>query len=212
MIIDADQNVFALASNGQTNYETVFGPASGQLNRYIHRDGDDPNFNQSFTIAGQPPSELDAFNLPDSLSYNLTVDADGQRINDSIANTLEMTFATTNDVAAISLADIAGDWTATTSVGAANASLILSMTFAADGAVSGDTDFNFGGPTVLSGNAAAASGSNQYLTVSFTWAEKNRTGVIYRDRNDSTQLILNTFGARDASAGGTESFSARLVR
>lgn len=212
MIVDANQNVFALAANGSGQYETVFGPASEQLQRFVHRDSDNPAFADSFTLAGEPPSKLTASAAGDLITYNLATINDGQEIsNTGTGNDFTMTFATENDLAPISLDLITGDWAAKTSFCAVDCNLTLSMTFTADGGVTGFTLFNEDGLSPLEGAVTVAPGSTQHLNISFIWTEKNRRGVLHFDRNQPTHLVLNTFGPAD-EAGESRSFTARMIR
>lgn len=207
MVIDANENIYALASNAG-RHEVVFGPASEQLERFLHRDSENASFAQSFTLAGDLPSTQGE---ADTIAYSLTVENDGQQIrNTGGAGDFVMTFATENDLPALSLADAAGSWSATTSFCPVDCNITLQMNITADGVVSGSTEFNNFGPAPLNGNAASPAGVTQYLTVSFEWLEKRRTGVLHRDRLDSSRLVLNTVGPNDE--GGSQSFTASMIR
>ncbi len=210
MVIDASENIYALTNRStRPQYEAVFGPSSAQLQRFLHRDSDNPAFADSFTLAGDLPSTIDP-NDSDTQTYNLTVENDGQQIRNSGAvGDFTMTFATENDLPALSLADMAGNWTTTTSFCAVDCNITLRMTFDANGALTGSTQFNTGDLNTLTGGAAV--GGPQYLTVSFEWLGRTVSGVLHRDRNDSNRVILNSIGTESAT-GVTASFTASMVR
>jgi len=218
MVIDANENIYALTRNTAGRQETVFGPASGQLDRFIHRDSENAMFAQSFTLVGDPPSTLTEVPGadspgPDVITYALSVENDGQSISNSGGvGDFQMTFATNDDVPAVSLADVAGDWSATTSFQPVDGNITVRMNITETGVVTGSTQFNNGGLSPLSGNAAAAAGSDQYLSLSFTWLNQRRTGVLYRDRADTTRLIVNTVGPNPDDDTETQSFTASMIR
>lgn len=206
MIVDANGIVNAFAANGSGQYETVFGPASGELQHFFHRDSENAAFADSFTLAGDPAEP--AGNTP----YALAVQSDGQQIaHTGAGGDFTMTFATQDDLAPISVANIAGTWTAKTSFCDAECNITLSMTFAADGTVSGFTQFNATPEVPLVGTVSAASAATQYLNVEFIWAEKRRSGVVYFDRRDPTRLFINTFGPGD-TPDTSASFTASMIR
>jgi len=214
MIVDAAGNVSALATNGAGQYESAFGPANGNLQRFVHRDSDNPAFADSFTLSGEPPSLLTGDVADDTIAYNLSTPDEGQSITNS--GNFSMTFATENDLAPVSLASIAGNWTAKTSFcvsppAAEECNLTLNMTFGADGTVTGSTVYNVDGVSPLNGTVTVAEGATQYLNISFTWTEKQRTGVVHVDRLDPTRLVINTFGSADTE-GQSRSFTASMIR
>jgi len=212
MIIDAAGNVTALSANTSGQYETVFGPATGPLQRFLHRDSDNPAFADSFTLAGDLPSALSGNVADDTVTYSLSAINDGQSIsNTGAAGDFSLTFATADDLSQVTLDSIAGAWTAKTSFCAADCNITLNMTFGADGSVNGSTQFNDGGTEPLTGTVTAAAGATQHLNITFTWTGKQRTGVLHVDRNDSTRLVLNTFGPSDTE-GESKSFTARMIR
>lgn len=217
MVIDQNQNVFSFAldvissaddADGIINRQSVIGPASGQLEVFTHRDSNNLSNNSSFTLVG----ELDS-----TVSYNLAVENDGQQITNSSTGTVgdyTLTLANLFDVPAISVADVAGTWTAETSFCAVGCDLDLTMTIDASGSVSGDVNFDNGTdvfitPIDAGSNVAAAAGSNQYLSVLINWNGTTRQGVLYWHRNDQTQLFLNSFGL-DGEAN--VSWAATLTR
>jgi len=210
MVIDAANNVYALSANGEGRYETVFGPLSGTLERYIHRDSEIDG--QSFTLAGDYPSERPAQENAgaDTTSYSLSVINDGQQLQNSGGDAAEfsMTFATTDDVQTITLAEVAGSWGAMTNFGP-TFDLELNFDINGDGSVTGDTIYQNGAPNTLSGTISEPANANQYLSVSFEWLGNARNGVIYKSRENSSQLILNSVGPDN---DGNKSFSALMTR
>jgi len=209
MVIDAANNIYSLSANTQGRYETVFGPVSGTLERYIHRDS--LIAGQSFTLAGDYPSERPAEENagPDTTSYSLSVINDGQQVqNSGGAANFSMTFATADDVQTISVSEVAGSWGAMTNFGP-TFDLELSFDINADGSVTGATIYQDGAPNNLTGTVTEPANANQYLTVSFEWLGNARNGVIYKHRDNPSQLILNTVGPDN---DGNKSFSALMTR
>jgi len=205
MVIDANQNVTAFAENGVGQYQTVFGPASSNLQFFSHRNSENTAFADSFTLAGDPADAAT------NIAYNLSVSNDGQQIdNNGAGGNFSMAFANQNDLAPISLESIAGDWTAKTSFCPTDCNITLQMTFTAEGGVSGSTQFNDTAPLPLSGTVEVAAGASQYLNVSFLWTEKSRTGVVHLDRRDPTRLMINTVGPEEE--GESRSFTASMIR
>ncbi len=212
MIVDAAGNVTALATDGVDGFESAFGPANGTLQRFVHRTSDNPAFADSFTLAGDLPSTLTGNVADDTVAYNLSTPDEGQSISNAGAvEDFTMTFATENDLGAISLESIAGSWGATTSFCAADCNITLQMTFGTDGSVTGSTQFNDGGLEPLVGTVTVAEGASQYLNISFTWTGKQRTGVLHLDRLAPTRLVVNTFGPADTE-GESRSFTATMIR
>jgi len=209
MVIDSNENVYALTVNNIAEYETVFGPVSGPLAFFTHRESVNQATATSFTMVGdQAPGTP-----PATKTYNLSVEADGQQIRNSNTGTAAdfvMTLADLNNVPAISLADIAGTWTAQTSFNgcAGICELGLTLIIGADGSVSGNTNFE-GTEISLQGSATTDGNASQYLNLSFEWNGTSRTGVLYIDRNDTSRLIVNTLGP-DGDVSST--ISARLLR
>jgi len=210
MVIDSNQNVYSLAANGSGGYETVFGPTSGQLDQFFHRDSIEANAT-SFTLAGDLPSTQGA--ASDTITYDLSVGNEGQQLTNAgtaTAAAFDMTLAQLNDVPAISVGDVAGTWTAQTSYECVpvNCQFSLTLNIAASGALTGDTNFN-NGEFVAELTGTVAAGSSQYLTINFNWNETSRAGVLYFDRADNTRLIVNTVGPNGAAK---QSLSGRLTR
>lgn len=211
MIVDANENVVALSSNDSGQYETVFGPASGALERFLHRDSENPAFADSFTPAGDSPSVIDP-TLSDTITYNLSVENDGQQINHTgEGGDFSMTFANENDLVPISVEGIAGNWYSKSSICPVDCNITLEMTMTDAGDINGFTQFNNGQEVPLNGSAFIAQASTQYLNIQFTWNETRRTGVLYFDRLDPTRLILNTIGPAVTSSASA-SFTASLIR
>jgi len=208
VVIEDDLDIFSFSASSAGTYETVFGKLGGApAERFIHRNSDNPAHGDSFTLVGDPPTLLDPDDS-DTISYNMTVSNDGEQLDNSGA-AFSLAFARTDDVQAIAVADIVGDWRALTSFAATNGDLELTMRFASDGAVSGFTDFNSGGRIdITGGTVSAVANSPQYLAIAFVWNDTPRTGVITRDRS-SNKLLLNSFGP-DVE-GGNKSFSALLT-
>jgi len=203
MIVDVSGNITAFAANGSGLYQTVFGPSSGGLQSYTHRNSDNTAFDE-ITLVGDA--------APDPITYSLTATSEGRAINNSGgAGDFSMTFATEAELTPISVADIVGAWTVTTSFCPADCDLTVEMTFAPDGGVSGFTRINADPELTLAGTVSAADSATQYLNVEFIWAEKRRSGVVYFDRRDTTQLFLNTSGPGDEGKP-PESFTASLSR
>jgi len=210
MIIDASNTIYSLTANTAGRYETVFGPVSGSLERYIHRDSEIAG--QSFTLAGDYPSERPAEENAgaDTTSYSLSVINDGQQVQNSGGGAAEfsMTFATADDVQAITLAEVAGSWGAMTNFGP-TFDLELNFNINGNGSVTGDTIYQDGAPNTLTGTVTEPANVTQYLSVSFEWLGNARNGVIYKHRDNPSQLILNTVGPDN---DGNKSFSALMTR
>lgn len=215
MVVDANQNVYSLAEtvgdDGRDDYESVFGPASGQLEVFDHRQSFDDTTATSFTLSGDSADASE----PATVSYNLSVQNEGQQITNAATATTGafiMQLADLNDVPAVTIADVVGTWTSQTSYecGEVACQLGLVVIIGADGQVSGETDFNAGVYIApLTGTAAAAAGSSQYLTISFEWNGFSRAGILYRDRSDTTRLVINTIGPDEA---GNKSFTSSMIR
>ncbi len=211
MIVDASQNVYALTGSG-SQYESVFGPASQELQRFLHRDSENAAFNDSFTIAGDLPSDISGNPADNVIVYNLQAENDGQQITNTVADTgFTMTFADENALPALTLADAVGSWTSKSSFCPMDCNITLSFNISASGDVTGSTVFNDFEPFTLEGTVSSATNASQYLSVSFEWLEQARTGVLYRDRNDTNRLILNTVGP-NGDGTGSQSFTANMIR
>lgn len=210
MIIDANQNVYALTADGNGDYETVFGPASGQLDHFFHRNSPNTSYAGVFTMVGDLPSQRDPNVTVETITYNLQLQSDDQQVsNNSGVGAFTMNRVGTDTVPAISVGDIAGTWSVLTSYCAADCDLRLSLTIAADGSLTGFTQNNNDPQNTLEGNVTTAAGANQYLGVSFNWLGTSRAGVIYRDPGDNSRLIINTVGP---SGDRKETITAYLVR
>ncbi|MEE9321537.1 MAG: hypothetical protein V3U76_13910 [Granulosicoccus sp.] len=207
VVIEEDLDIFSYSASSAGTYETVFGKLGGApAERFIHRNSDNPAHGDSFTLVGDLPTELDPGDS-DTISYNLAVSNDGEQL-DNTGTAFSLAFARTDDVQAITVADIAGDWRALTSFATENGDLELAMSFATDGAVSGHTYFNSEFQIeITSGTVSAVTSSPQYLAITFEWNGTSRIGVITRDRS-SNRLLLNSFGP---DADGNKSFSALLT-
>ncbi len=205
VIIDGSGELTGLSANGSGGYEAVFGNISSPMERFLHRDSEEPGFNSSFTLAGDIPGDAP------TLQYNLSVTNDGQQLdNTGGPGNFSLTLATTNDVGAIDVASIAGDYQGQTSFCPADCRLLLNFNIGADGSVVGSTVFNDFGPLALTGTVTPSS-SSQYLNVTFTWNDQTRDGVLYRDRTTS-RLVLNTVGFNpDPAVDGNQTFSAFLT-
>lgn len=208
VVVGDSGQVTGLSSNGAGQFEAVFGTAGSAMERFFHRDSVNPASATSFTLAGDVPSTTDPVQA-DTQTYNLTVTNDGQQLdNTGDAGAFSLTFATGDDVGTIDTASIAGTWVGLTSFCAADCDLSLTMTFSADGAFTGSTQFN-ATPVIPLTGSATDSGSTQYLNVSMTWNGEQRDGVLYRDRTTS-KLVLNTVGSNGED--GNRSFSAFLTQ
>ncbi len=207
VIIDNTNRIYAL-SNAGSDYEAIHGTVGGSLERFFHRDSDNPAHGDSFTLVGDP--SLLANGSPELVNYNLSVVNDGQQLNNAGGlGDFQLTFGTANDLAAIDAAGIAGNWQALTSFCPSGCDLALNMTFNGT-AVSGSTLFVPFDPIPLAGQLTAAADSNLYMTIAFEWNGQNRAGVIYRDRTNSDRLILNTIG--EDGDNGNRTFTAILSR
>ncbi len=213
VVIEPDNDIYSYSA-GSGIYEAAFGSVGGAADRFIHRDSDNPAHGDSFTLVGDVPSGITSFDAgADSVTYNLTVTNDGQQLdNTGDAGSFSLTFAGSDDVSAISVADIAGTWVARTSF-SADDNLVLSMTIAADGAVSGFTDYANGSipdnadGVPLTGSVSTASDSALYLTIEYNWNDFDREGVLFFNRT-SDQLVLNGYGEE----GDANNFTALLTR
>ncbi|MBX2825976.1 MAG: hypothetical protein KTR33_14685 [Gammaproteobacteria bacterium] len=202
-VIDGNENLFGFSgNNGQ--YETVFGSATGtaDLEVFAHRESDDTTLGDSITVVGDPKETRD---------YNLATANDGQSLtNTGDAGSFSLTLADANDMPDVTIAGVVGTWVARTGIddgaGGAN-SLVVTITIAADGGVTGSTQFAEFDPLPLTGSVISR---GQYLALTFTWNSLTRNGVAYIDRTTS-RLIINTFGVESA-AEGNRSFSADMVR
>lgn len=207
VVIEDDLDIFSFSASSAGTYETVFGKLGGApAERFIHRNSENSAHGDSFTLVGDLPTDLNEDDS-DTISYNLAVSNEGEQI-DNTGAAFSLAFARTDDVQAIALADIVGNWRALTSFAATGGDLELTISFAADGAVSGFTDFNSNGKIDITSGTVSASSSPLYLAIAFEWNGTPRTGVITRDRS-SNRLLLNSFGP-DAE-GGNKSFSALLT-
>ena len=213
VVIEPDNDIYSYSA-GNGIYEAAFGSVGTAASRFIHRDSDNPAHGDSFTLVGDVPSGITTFEAgADSVSYNLAVTNDGQQLdNTGDAGSFSLTFAGSDDVSAISLADIAGTWVARTSFSATD-NLLLSVTIAADGTVSGFTDYasgsipDGGGVIALTGSVATAADSSLYLPIQYNWNDFDREGVLFFNRT-SSQLVFNGFGAE----GDANNFTALLTR
>ena len=210
-VIDSNAQLRGLSSNNGS-YEAVHGTTGGG-DRFLHRTSDNPAHGDSFTLVGDLPSVVDPAQ-PDTVTYNLSVVNDGQQLdNVGGPGNFSLTFATDNDIAAIDNAFLAGTWRALTSFAPMNADLELNVTFDGNGGVAGFTNFDngtdqFNIPFEAGGQTTAPADSSQYMNITFTWnTSESHSGVVYRDRNDSNRIILNTL----APANGSN-FSAILTR
>ena len=207
VVVDAANRIFGLSQAG-SSYEAIHGTVGSPLERFFHRDSDNPAHGDSFTLVGDPALLADG--SPETVAYNLSVAADGQQLNNAGGpGNFSLTFATTNDLAAIDAAGIAGDWIARTSFCASGCDLALNMSFAGT-AVTGSTVFDTFDPIGLNGEIAAAADSSVYMNISFAWNDQTRAGIIYRDRANSNRLILNTVG--EDGDQGNRTFTAILSR
>jgi len=204
-VIDSGSQLRGLSSNNGS-YEAVHGTTGGG-DRFLHRTSDNPAHGDSFTLAGDVAD-------PASVTYNLSVVNDGQQLdNVGGPGNFSLTFATDNDIAAIDNAFLAGTWRALTSFAPMNADLELNVTFDANGGVTGFTNFDNGSeqfniPFEAGAQTTAPADSSQYMNITFTWnTSENHSGVVYRDRNDSNRIILNTLAPDNSS-----NFSAILTR
>jgi len=210
MIIDANNNVYAFSYNGTGLYESVFGPANGQLDQFFHRDSPNPNFAESFTLVGDRPSQRDETVTVDTISYNLQVQNDGQQIsNGSSVGAFTMALADANNLPQISAADIAGTWSVKASFCEVNCDLLVSLNVAATGVVTGSIQFGDGTPITLEGNATSAAGASQYLGFTYKWNGSDFSGVLYKDPRDTNRLFMNTTGTLDS---GRQALTTSLIR
>ena len=208
VIVGDTGQVTGLSNNGAGRYEAVFGNAGSAMQRFFHRNSENPASATSFTLAGDLPSSLDATQA-DTLTYNLSATNDGQQLdNTGDAGAFSLTFATADDIGTIDSASIAGTWVARTSFCPADCNLSLTLNIAASGALTGETVLNAPPGIALTGTLTNP-GSNQYLNVSMTWNGQQRTGVLYRDRT-TARLVLNTVGPN--GDGTNSSFSAFLTQ
>lgn len=203
-IIDAENNLFGLSTDGAGNYKSLFGPIDGLIERFDHRTSDNLALGDAFTIVGDPDLQFA------NLLYTFTLSEDGNSLTNT--STLgEFTMAATTDNA-ITIADAVGNWESKTSF-CDTCPLVLSMTIGADGGISGSTVFGLEG-TVDPANTLPLTGTlteaGQYLAVSFNWDGKIRNGVVYRDVG-TQKLIINTVGVESA-ADGNRAFSALLTQ
>ena len=197
VVVDASQQLYGLSSNG-ANHEAVLGAVGAPLNRYLHRDSSNPAFGDSFTLVGDLPSDQ-VEGAADTVNYSLSVVNDGQQLNVTGGSTFSLTFAGTNDVEAITLASAAGSYQAQTSFcvsppAAAACDLLFAMDIAANGTVSGRTEFNGANAIALTGTASE--GNGQYLNVSYDWNGNSFAGVLYQDRT-TAKLVLNSYVPSD---------------
>ena len=203
LVIDNDEDFYGFSGDGAGAYQSIFGDASGAAEVFAHRDSDDPALGDSFTIVGDP--------LP-AATYSFATANDGQSLNNTGGpGNFSLTLADSNDMPALSLADVQGTWRSTTGLGVPPASnpLVLQMTFTANGGISGFTQFAGGDELTLTGTASSA---GQYLTISFTWTEKTYSGVAYIDPTTS-RLIINTIGFNsDPGVEANQSFSSNMTR
>jgi len=131
-------------------------------------------------------------------------------VNTGEAGEFSLTLADANDLPALVVADVVGDWESRTGIddGAGGANeLVVSMTFSADGMVTGSTTFAAFDPVPLNGTVTSA---GQYLSLNFLWNGLTRNGVVYLEPATG-RLIVNTFGF-ESTEEGNRSFSANLVR
>lgn len=207
VIVDSANRIYGL-SNAGASYEAIHGSVGSPLQRFFHRDSDNPASADSFTLVGDPALLADG--SQETVAYNLSVVNDGQQLNNAGGpGDFSLTFATGNDVAAIDAAGIAGNWIARTSFCASGCDLTLNMSFAGT-VVSGSTIFDTFDPLPLNGEIAAAPDSALYMNISFTWNGQTRAGVIHRDRANADRLILNTIG--EDGDNGNRTFTAILSR
>ena len=213
VVIEPDNDIYSYSA-GSSTYEAAFGSVGSAASRFIHRDSSNSAHGDSFTLVGDVPSTITTFDAgADSVTYNLAVTNDGQQLdNTGDAGSFSLTFAGSDDVSAISVADIAGTWVARTSFSATD-NLVLSMTIAADGTVSGFTDYASGSipdgvdGIALTGSVGTAADSSLYLPIQYNWNDFDREGVLFFNRT-SSQLVLNGFGAE----GDANNFTALLTR
>lgn len=213
VVIEPDDDIYSYSA-GSGIYEAAFGSIGGTASRFIHRDSENPAHGDSFTLVGDVPSDITSFEAgADSVTYNLSVTNDGQQLdNIGDAGDFSLTFAGSNDLSEISLANVAGTWVALTSFSETD-NLMLSMTIAADGTVSGFTDYASGSipdgveGAPLTGSVSTASDSSLYLPIEYNWNDFAREGVLFFNRT-SDQLVLNGFGAE----GDANNFTALLTR
>lgn len=210
-VIDSSSALVGLSSNNGS-FEAVHGTTAGGA-RFLHRDSDNPAHGDSFTLVGDLPSVVDPAQ-PDDVVYGLSVVNDGEQLdNVGAAGNFSLTFATTNDIEAIDSDFLTGTWRALTSFAPTNADLELNVTFAANGGVTGFTNFDNGTdqfviPFEAGGQTSVPSDSSLYMGIAFTWnTSEDHTGVVYRDRNDSSRIILNTLAPDNNS-----NFTAILTR
>jgi len=203
-IIDAENNLFGLSSDGAENFKSLFGPIDGLIERFDHRISDNLALGDAYTIVGDPDMQFA------NLSYAFSISEDGNSLtNTSTLGEFTMTAANDN---AITIADAVGNWESKTSF-CDTCPLELNLTIEADGSISGSTVFGQNG-MVDPANTLPLSGTlkeaGQYLTVSFNWDGKTRKGVVYREMG-TQKLIINTVGIESA-ADGNRAFSALLTQ
>ncbi len=210
-VINSNAQLVGLSSNNGS-YEAVHGTTGGG-DRFLHRTSDNPAHGDSFTLVGDLPSVVDPAQS-DTVTYGLSVVNDGQQLNNvGGPGNFSLTFATDNDIAPIDNAFLSGTWRALTSFAATNADLELNITFDGNGGVTGFTNFDngtdqFNIPFEAGGQTTVPADSSLYMGITFTWnASQNHSGVVYRDRNDSNRIILNTLAPADSS-----NFTAILTR
>ena len=207
VVIDSNNQIAGLSTDGAGTFEVVHGAVGGNLERMFHRNSDNPAHGDSFTLAGDLPSVVDPAQS-DTVAYNLAVVNDGEQLdNTGGPGNFSLTFATTNDIAAIDVAFLNGGWRAETSFCPAGCDVALEMMFQESGAVTGFTTFNGEGQLDLNGSLVQT--SPVFMEVSFIWNGLPRAGVIHRDITDSSRIVLNTIGD---NGGTNQSFSAVLTR
>ncbi len=207
VIINENNDLFALSDNGDINFETAFGMANGELSRFLHRDSIDPMFADSFTISGDLPMGVDGSS--NTITYNLSTANEGLSLLNSNNDEFAMTFAGDADIMPISVANIAGTWQAQTSFGDPANPIIfeVNLEISADGTLSGSSVFGEF-VTPISGTVSASSISNLFVNVEFLFGTANRIGVMFNDRL-SDKLVLNSSGPDGEVVA---SFSGTFVR
>jgi len=200
-VIDNDQRLVGFSSNGSGLYESIFGDASrsGPMEVYAHRDSDDTSIGTGITVVGD---------TQDSRIYSFSVTSDGQSLtNSGEAGAFSLTLADANDLPDLTLAGVAGTWEARTGIGDPAASLIVSMTIASNGTLTGFTQFAEFDQLPFSGTATSA---GQFLAIDFTWNGNPRVGAAYIEPATG-RLILNTVGFESAEEGNL-SFTATMIK
>ncbi len=210
-VIDASDNVWGLSANTAGQYESVYGNLSDNAPEqlYAHRDSENSAFGDSFTGVGD---------AGDTRAYSFALANDGQSLVSSTqGDTFSLTRADNNDAAPITQAGIAGEWDSQVAIcGTPETCSVLqiSMTFAADGTVTGFSkfaspdDLATAAPIAIAGTATS---QGQYLSISFEWNGTNRTGIVFGDRT-TDKLILQTSDPAPAADAIAETFNARLTR